>query len=378
MSEKPMQLSSNSIGFTSKVGSKFDVMDHAIHIKKVLIVKMSSIGDILHCFPLVDLIKKLNPGVRVDWLVEKRFYSIVSAHPHIDNVMGVDTKGLRASPLSDILSQVKELRKLRYDTIFDLQGNVKSALMTLFIKAQDKVGFSFKCAPEWPNIISTTKRFKVDLSAPIWLQYASIIQQYYHDSSDFILPRIQLNLAQKDIDWLKATNFEVQVNSLMICFGSNWENKQLKKGHLIALLKSLQKEFDPHFIFIFGSEKEQMQAKQLESIFPEQSQVLGNLSIPLWQCVMSKCRGVICMDSAALHLASLARVKTFAFFGPSRSEVYNPPGVEHGVYNGPCPYGEVFTKRCKVLRTCPTGNCLHEMDVDKVYDQIKAWLKGGS
>ncbi|MCF7806798.1 MAG: glycosyltransferase family 9 protein [Simkaniaceae bacterium] len=341
---------------------------------KVLIVKMSSIGDILQTFFAVDYIKKKHPGAIVHWLCDTRFKDIVESHPHVDSVIDVDTKHLRNTSFKKILKDIARLKSLKYDLLFDLQGNIKSSIISLFIQAPIKAGYEFRSAPEWPHALTMTHRYPVQKDEPIVHQYLSILQQYFKDREEYVFPKIRLNLSQSDIDFLSQTRIEIPINCLMICFGSNWKNKRMKKRHLIALLKSIAKEYQVHFIFIYKSEEEKLLAKQLGLIFSSQAQVVGNLSIPLWQYLMSKCRGVISMDSAALHLAAHLRLKTFAFFGPSNAQIYNPLGKEHMAYQGPCPYQVQFVKRCPFLRTCETGDCMHSIDLDLAFVQIKRWL----
>ena len=337
---------------------------------------MSSIGDILQCFGLVDLIRKHNPVVQIDWLVEKRFEGIVQSHPHVDRVIGIDTKAIRSSPLPHLFPEIMRLKKLEYDVLFDLQGNIKSGLVIAMIKAKEKVGYAKNSVPEWPNLFSTNRRYPIDLTLPIIEQYASLVKQYYKDESKYTSTFVKMNLCQAEINWLTQTDFEIPYNAIMIAVGSQWRNKRLKKSHLISLLRSLEQEIDAHFIFVWHSEDERIQAEQLHMLFESTSQTLGGISIPLLQTLMAKCKALICTDSAILHLASLIRIKTFAFFGPSNSAVYNPSGKQHQAYQGICPYNEVFEKRCRHLRTCVSGDCLAKMDVEGAYKAIRHWLSG--
>lgn len=341
---------------------------------RVLIVKMSSIGDILQCFFAPCLIKKLYPGAQVDWLVEKRFTSLVEAHPYIDQVIAVDMDPMRRLSLRTLIEQYRELHAIEYDLLFDLQGNMKSGLMTFLSKAHEKVGMSYDSVTEWPNVLSTHIRYSVDCQTSIQHQYASIIKKHLNDTSPFIQPEIHLNLSQTDMDWLKNSQLEISYKTVMVCFGSNWENKKLFQKDLRDILYQVTEEIDIEYLFVYGIEEERKEALNLANQFPGKAQIMGGLSFALWQYFMSKCHGVICMDSAALHLASLVRTKTFAFFGPSNSAIYNPSGRQHACYQGTCPYGEVFAKRCRYLRSCSTGDCLHQIDTRQVAFELKAWL----
>ena len=320
---------------------------------RVLLVKMSSIGDILQCFGLPKLVKRLVPGAQVEWLVEKRFEGLVRAHPDVDGVVAVDRK--RA------LSEVWRLSKLRYDVVIDLQGNVKSAVATGAVRSPVKVGFGKRSVAEWPNLLVTNHRVEVDQAAPMVEQYASLVKGYWGDETPYTSEEVVLG----------EYDGEVADGAIMVSVGSNWANKRLKSSHLIALLRSLEQKKARRYLFIYSGEEERQEAERLGALF-EDSRVVGGLSLNEWQGLMRRSIGVICVDSAALHLAHLASVSTFAFFGPSSSWVYNPGG---SVYQGECPYQEPFVKRCSKLRTCKTGECLNRLDIEKAHTLIERWAE---
>jgi len=95
--------------------------------------------------------------------------------------------------------------------------------------------------------------------------------------------------------------------------------------------------------------------------------------MPLWQALMFMIDCVIAVDSCALHLAALANIPTFSIYGPSSSKVYKPIGDKHHAYQGQCPYGEEFIKRCKRLRSCPTGACMKEISVLSLITSFKTF-----
>lgn len=344
---------------------------------RFLIIKTSALGDILQTLFAADYIKTKYKGATVDWLVEERFAAVCESCPLIDNVIKVDTRRLFKEGIRWIVQTIKTFKQLqKYDAVIDLQGNMKSGLLSLPIRAKEKVGFSFKVAPEWGNILFTRYRYTIDKKGPIQEQYLSLLRQHFKDASTYDMPRIKLKLSSQDekrLEELSLKHFQIPYNTLMICFGSNWENKKLKKSHLIALLKSLEGDIHPHFLFIYSNKEEKERAKQLQELFKDSS-ILGELSVSLWQYMMLKTKGIICMDSAALHLAAMSKVRSFAFFGPSNSAIYNPRSPLHQAYQGSCPYQMTFTKRCKVLRTCKTGYCLKDLNLEVAYQALKAWL----
>lgn len=102
---------------------------------KILIIKTSSLGDIIHAFPVVAAAKKKHPQAQIDWVVESAFAELIEAHPQVNRVIKIDTKKWRKNPLKkstwqEIEEAIGQIRSEVYDVILDLQGNIKSGIFT--------------------------------------------------------------------------------------------------------------------------------------------------------------------------------------------------------------------------------------------------------
>lgn len=99
---------------------------------KVLIVKTSSMGDVIHTFPALEDARRARPGIAFDWCVEEAFAGIVALHPAVRTIREVAVRRWRAAPLSpETWREVREFRRSlrdgRYDLVLDAQGLLKSA-----------------------------------------------------------------------------------------------------------------------------------------------------------------------------------------------------------------------------------------------------------
>jgi heptosyltransferase-1 len=114
---------------------------------------------------------------------------------------------------------------------------------------------------------------------------------------------------------------------------------------------------------------EKKEAEMLQGHFAN-AKMCYRPSYGLLQHIMQKCAMIISVDSFSLHLAATCNTKTFSIFGPSSSAKYAPIGFQHKSVQGSCPYGQTFDKRCKKLRTCPTGACMHDLDPDLLFESF--------
>lgn len=345
--------------------------------KSYLIVKMSSLGDVIQSYYAAAYLKEKDSESFIAWVIEDRYKDLVRSFPCVDKVFSIDTKAIRKGFLKNartIFSFIKDLRRERFDVIFDLQGNTKSAFATLLAKSKVKVGYSKSCVSEWPNLCVTSYKVTIDQSREISFQYLSVIKKYFQDTSEYY----PFSKAFK-IDDNQARIIECFIQQktlqhrplIMVCPHSNWNNKKLPQDMMIEFLNSLEKTFNPSFIFIYGTKKEKEECEQVyKKAFETRSAVIGALELPVWHFLMSKTSCVISMDSSALHLAGLAQIPTFSFFGPSSSVTYRPLGKFHKTVQGECPYNEKFIKRCRYLRTCKKAPCISNFKLDKLMEDF--------
>src|SRR5215210_1941316 len=114
---------------------------------RILIVKLGSIGDIVHTLPALAAIRRALPRSKISWVVERRSAEILRDNPFVDRLIEVDTKALRRWPMSGetLLATRQQLRRLRassFDLALDFQGLLKSAAIARLAGARRLYGFS--------------------------------------------------------------------------------------------------------------------------------------------------------------------------------------------------------------------------------------------
>ncbi|MBA2737109.1 MAG: lipopolysaccharide heptosyltransferase I [Pyrinomonadaceae bacterium] len=128
---------------------------------RILIVKLSSIGDIIHTLPVLAAIRASLPDAEIAWAVERRSAEILRGNSLIDNLIELDTRSMRGgNRIEEILleasRQWRELRRFEFDVALDFQGLLKSAAIAKFSKAKRRYGFSSR------NLREPASRFLLD------------------------------------------------------------------------------------------------------------------------------------------------------------------------------------------------------------------------
>jgi len=359
---------------------------------KILIVKTSSLGDIIQTLAVLKDLHLRFSDVSVDWVVEESFSSLILSLPLVRKVIAPPMRELKKDPFSKDLwkkfkESVRQLRQERYDCVFDLQGNCKSAFWTFLSRSRTKVGFALKVCREWPNALSTNTRFFVPKEMNIQEQYLSIVQQYFSktgdlyskvDSLDFLSRSqegISFRIEEKDQAIIDSIIEEKRKDLyVMVCPSAQWKNKQLSLKTWIDFLNCCAKKYSMQFLLIWGSLEERGFCEQIHAACPHSSVLDRRLSIPVWQTLMCAMDLVIALDSSALHLCATTKTPSFSIFGPTSSSVFKPLGEKHLAVQGSCPYGKTFLKQCPILRSCPTGACMKEISSKTLLQAFHAWI----
>jgi heptosyltransferase I len=351
----------------------------------ILLVKTSSLGDVIQTFPALQYLRARFPQVTIDWVVEKQGVSLLSACSLISNVIAIDTKAWRSSlsACKGLLGVITHLRSKNYDLLFDLQGNTKSACVTFLAKAKEKIGFDSNHIQERINLLATTRKIPLAKKLNAQMKYLQLVQHYFNDNAIFIPKPVFMKLTLSEKNRLEALLSHKHLNKpvrFMVAAYSRWPNKEMQMETLCSLLTHISTQCNACFVFVYHTAIEKQQANCMVQRFQSQSLSVGDLSVPLWQNLMGKMDGVISVDSAALHLCATTNTPSFSIFGPSLADSYRPMGSQHFSVQGSCPYKLQFESRCPFLRKCATGSCLKSLDTSHLIRACSDWLatiKGG-
>ncbi|GAA6950552.1 lipopolysaccharide heptosyltransferase I [Helicobacter pylori] len=135
---------------------------------KIAIVRLSALGDIIVSAVFLAVIKECLPNAQIEWFVDERFGAILEHSPYIDKLHPIALKSVLTTfnPLK-IFKLFKSLRAYEYDIIIDMQGLVKSALITQMLKAPKKVGFDYASAREGLSAFFYSQKVSIAYNEPI-------------------------------------------------------------------------------------------------------------------------------------------------------------------------------------------------------------------
>ncbi len=145
---------------------------------KIAIVRLSALGDIIVSAVFLAAIKECLPNAQIEWFVDERFSAILEHSPYIDKLHPIALKSTLTTfnPLK-IFKLFKSLRAYEYDIIIDMQGLVKSALITQMLKAPKKVGFDYASAREGLSAFFYSQKVSIAYDEPILKRNFTLLSQ---------------------------------------------------------------------------------------------------------------------------------------------------------------------------------------------------------
>ncbi|SFC46239.1 heptosyltransferase-1 [Polaromonas sp. OV174] len=283
--------------------------------KKILLVKLSSLGDVVHALPVLQDIHAALPDAQIDWVVEKSFAPLLANHAGVHRIIACEIRRWRKSPLSAATrlqwnAFKAQLRQERYDAVIDLQGLTKSALVARLARmapggkryalANQTEGSGYEAPTRWVADVAIRMRPHIhavqrsrELAAQA-LGYALVV------TPDFGLkrPAAQQGRAQEAPENI--------ANRVAFVHGTSRADKEWPLDHWIALGQRLNAA-GQQIVLPHGNARElatsQAIAQALNAREPEQAVVWPLLALDALTHELALCAGVIGVDSGVSHIA---------------------------------------------------------------------------
>jgi heptosyltransferase-1 len=329
--------------------------------KKILIVKPSSLGDVVHSLPFLNAIKERFPTAEIHWVIAKGLEDLLTGHPMVNKIWVIhkDTwkklSHIRSS-LHEIRVLLRKLKKGKYDIVVDLQGLLRSGIITRATGAPVRIGF--KEAREGSRFFYT-HMVKGGRDIHAVDRYLKIAAFLGCDITDICFP-FPLSFSSA----LSTEHLTLKEDYAVIVPGARWKTKRWspeKFGELASLL--------PLMTVIVGSKGDRNIAKEIVSLSNGKSlSLVGKTDLKGLIEVIRGARFLVSNDSGPMHVAAALGVPVFALFGPTDPLRTGPYGKGHTIIREDIPCAPCFRKTCDDLK------CMENLSVERVYETVKSKL----
>lgn len=337
------------------VNNTLDVYRQALENFKVLVIKLSSIGDVILSTAALRAIKeKFGSAYKISVLVGEESKEVLLRCPYIDELLVCDLKN-KDKGLRGLWELGKLLRRRNFDIVIDMQNNRKSHILAFLSLALSRYGYSNK---KFGNLLNYGIKDDKPLVDPVAHQFA-VLKNLGIELSDRRLELWPTAQDEQYIDeflnsqWLGKEQKIIGVN---ISASQKWATKNWPLAHVAKLCEVLsQKDMR---VVITGTERETELVNTLNNMLKGAKPInaCGKTTINQLACLIKKCLIYISPDSASLHIAAAMGVPFIALFGPTDYRRHLPPAEKYLVINkgllcSPCYKPKCKSKRCMELIT---------------------------
>ncbi len=339
---------------------------------RILIVKTSSLGDIIHTLPALTDAYHYYPQLQCDWVIEEAFKEIPTWHPAIKHIIPVALRRWRKQPWQTWLSGtwdqfIQNLTQESYDKIIDAQGLIKSAFITY--KARGfRCGLSYQSARESLAALAYQKCYAIPKN-----QHAvTRVRQLFAAALDYPLQESPPDYGI--IDHFQPQPIKKQQNVIFL-HGTTWATKHWPNKHWLALAQEvIAAGFEVHLPW--GNLQEYARAQQMVATHSN-IHLIPKTNLQGIATALAQAQAVVGVDTGLAHLAAALAVPSVTLYGatePARTGTYGLR-QQHLQANFPC--APCFSKKCtyRGLSTVLPA-CYKDLSVEKVWRVLRPLLEG--
>ena len=344
--------------------------------RRMLLVKPSAIGDVVHALPAVATLKRRYPDVPLDWLIEEEAAPLVAGHPAVAHFVVSGRRRWQrqvrhpsqvTGALREIRTFVREIRRRRYDVVLDLQCLLKSAVYVMTAGAPVRVGLAD--GREGATWVLTHR-------VPVPPQPVHAVERYLalakavdagETVRDFTIP-----LGPEDHAAADQLVADVPRPQVVLHPATRWSTKLWEVDRWRAVAASLMAD-GAGVIVTGGPADATMAAAICEGLRPAPRSVAGRLSLKPLAALFRAAALVITVDSGPMHIAAAVGTPVVALFGPTDPARTGPMGAGR-VLRQPLPCSPCLQRRCQIA---DTRRCMRDLEVADVLGAARDLLRGG-
>lgn len=337
----------------------------ALKSARILLIKPSSLGDIVHAVPVVSAIKTQWPGSHITWVVKRQWADLVERVEGIDRVWPVEMT------VKSWIREGRALRAQRFDLAIDLQGLFRSSVLARFSGAPTRIGFANGREGSPWFYTQRVPVFSPDIHAvDRYLSVATALGASLPDK-----PRFEFKLPEKDMatvrELCRRRGFSVDESWVAMNIGARWPTKRWPLASFAAVVDQLHETHHEPIVMIGGAD-ERAYTNKLKTLTDRPFiDLSGDIPLRYLPALLSKATALITNDSGPMHIAAALGIPVVAIFGPTSAARTGPYGDGHQVLTSRIPCSPCFSRVC---RHDPELECLHLIKPTQVVDVIRPLL----
>lgn len=333
--------------------------------QRILVLKPSSFGDIVHLFPALTLLKQQFPEAVLDFMVNPEFVPLLEFSPFpVERVILFERRklGKISTFFPAFFRLISALRREKYDLVIDFQGLFRSGLCAKLSRTKCRIGFA--SPREKAATLFYNRKFEVARSHAVQ-RNVRLVEALCGVEKNSGVPVPELPVSASG----RAGLPELPSRYMVLLPGTRWESKQFPPEFFAAVVRSLKEKMPDMEFVVAGAPSEAVLG---EAIGENVINLAGKTSLAsLFELLRSSC-GVLGNDSGPLHAAAALNVPVFGFYGPTVPGLTGPWGKHTTFFQR----DDLKCAGC-LKRNCPLEKTLcHQLDVDLIVKSVLDKLAG--
>lgn len=292
-------------------------------VRKILIIRLSSIGDIVLTTPLVRSVRKKYPEAQIDYAVKEVFADLVKDNPHIDSVLAFDHK----KGFKGLLQFRKLIKSTGYDLIIDIHKNFRSLLLRSLSGA--------RIARYKKHILPRVILVKTGINLykdpePVWKRYFHAVKDLDIEpdnaGSEIILDR---HTKKQTATTLELSGLDKKQRLILLCPGAGFSNKRWLPERFAETGDYLSKKYACMVGLLGGTDDAELCAEIQSKMVERAVNFAGRFDLPGSSALISASSLVITNDTGLMHIAQALKRPVVAVFGPTVKELGYYPMPEN-------------------------------------------------
>lgn len=341
---------------------------------KILIVKLSSLGDILHLFPAISDLRGKFPEAEIHWLVEPAFAEVAGWHSAISKVIPIALRAHKKAWWKTpalLMELKKKLRAEKYDLVLDAQGLLKSALMAK-LSGAPIYGFHADSAREPLAAWFYQKAANIPKGLHVIEKNRQLVAQIFSveqsKTIDYGLGKFRQQLMESELPFKVK---KIPKQSIVLLHGTTWNSKYWSESSWVELVALLVQQ-GWHCLLPWGNEVELQRASRLQKAGGDQAAVLPKLSLTELMNVLIRAQNFVSVESGIGHLAAALDIHGVMLHGPTSPDYSGILGkhcqhLTSGVNCSPC-----FKRDCPILSEKNVPPCQQAITPQHVLSTLEA------
>lgn len=333
--------------------------------KNILIIKMSSLGDVIHTLPFSAALRRLYPKARISWLVHPQFSGFLPDPPTIDKIIYFDKVAFNKL---GILQKISFLRKFRqelhaekFDLVIDMQGLFKSAVVAALTGCPNRIGY---CEMrEGSNLVSQAICGS-HAHDHVIERYLDVVRYLGADVKEIEFPLPDLTKEEQSVKKKLTDEGLSEQKYVVFVPGARWETKEWPTEHYAALADKVTK--NGTFIVLAGGPDEKEKAVHILKMAQAKNiiDLTGQTSLRELAALIKGCKVFISGDTGPLHFAAALKKPLIAMYGPTKAYRTGPYGSDKAtVLITPAACAGCLKKHCS------DWHCMGDITPEMVYQE---------